>query len=148
MFCWCFVLLPNQCGTSQSTPFGAQRPRWRSFLPPIDVGLSPNPPPSGPSVLADTSPCCHIVRCLVLIPFVTTQAGRSFLPPINVGPPPNPSPSGPSVLTGILPRVYPLQGTTRRLTHCPVSGFDTIYNDQGPPLADIVLSGLSLPDFS
>ena len=77
---WCFVLLPNQCETSQSTPFGAQRPCWRSFLPPIDVGLPPNPPPSRPSVLTDTP---------------------SLLPPINVGPPP---PLGPNVLTGTLPR--------------------------------------------
>ena len=27
--------------------FGAQRPLWHSFLPPIDVGPPPNPPPFG-----------------------------------------------------------------------------------------------------
>ena len=53
-------------------PFGAQRPRWHSFVPPIDVGpplkstvRHHNPPPSVPQ-----RPHWH-----------------SFLPPINVGPP-------------------------------------------------------------
>ena len=35
---------PNQYGTSQSTLLWGQRPRWHSFLPPIDVGPPPNPP--------------------------------------------------------------------------------------------------------
>ena len=48
---WWFVLLPNQRGTSQFTPFGAQRSRWYSFLPPINVGPPPNPPPLGPASL-------------------------------------------------------------------------------------------------
>ena len=33
-----FVLLPDQCEISQSTPFEAQRPHWHSFLSPIDMG--------------------------------------------------------------------------------------------------------------
>ena len=44
------VPLPNRHGISQSTPFKAQRPRWLSFLSPIDV-RSHNPLPSGPNVL-------------------------------------------------------------------------------------------------
>ena len=95
---------------------------WDSFLPPINVGLPPNPPPLEPSVLTGTPPRVyppswnsekadlqsmwditihplwgpvsllahrlvstpfveqregwHIVRCLALIPFVTTQIHR------------------------------------------------------------------------
>ena len=41
----------NQCGTSQSIPFGAERPRWHSFLSPIDVRHPPNPPHLGPASL-------------------------------------------------------------------------------------------------
>ena len=95
-----FVLLPNQCGTSQSTLIRGQRPRCPSFLPPIDVGLPPNPPPLGPNVL-----------------------------------------------TGTPPRVNPLRGTARRLAHRPMSGSNTICNDPNPPLANIVLFGLSLSGF-
>ena len=62
-------------------------------------------------------------------------------------PPPNPPPLGPSILTGIPPRVYPLWGTVSSLAHSPVSGFDTICNGLDPPLADIVLFGLSLSGF-
>ena len=54
---------------------------------------------------------------------------------------------GASVLTGTPPHVYPLQGTARRLTHRPVSGSHTIYNAPNPPLANIVLFGLSFSDF-
>ena len=97
--CW-FVLLPNQCGTPQSTPLRAQRSRWHSFLPPIDVGPPLNPPPFGASVLT----AHHLVST-------------------------------------------PIRGTTRRLTHRPVSGSDTICNNPCPPLADIVLFGLSLSGF-
>ena len=55
--------------TSQFTPFGAQRPRWHSFLPPINVGPPPalfpsshgSPPRvyplSGNSEKADISSC-------------------------------------------------------------------------------------------
>ena len=42
---WCFVLISNQCGTSQSTPF---------VHSPIDAEPPPNPPPFGPSVLTGT----------------------------------------------------------------------------------------------
>ena len=40
----CFVPLSNLCRISQSTPFGAQHPRWHSFPFPINAG-SHNPPP-------------------------------------------------------------------------------------------------------
>ena len=72
----CFILLPNQCGTSQSTSL------W------------------GPAFL--------LVHRLVSTP---------------------------------------LRGTARRLAHRPVSDSDTICNNPGPPLADIVLFGLFLSDF-
>ena len=54
LYKWWSVLLFIQCGTSQSTPFRAQHPRWHSFLTPINVGPPPNPPPLGPNVLTDT----------------------------------------------------------------------------------------------
>ena len=41
-------------GHHNPPPFGAQRPHWHSFLPPIDVGSPPNPPPLGPSALTGT----------------------------------------------------------------------------------------------
>ena len=94
---------PTNVGGHNPPPFGAQRPRWHSFLYPIDVGRPPKSTPLGPSVL--------------------------------IGPP---------------PRVYPpspLRGTARRPAHRPVTGSDTICNDQDPLLADIVLFGLSLSGF-
>ena len=96
-----------------------------SFSSPTNVG-SHNPPPplQGP-----TSSLAHV------------------LSPINVGPPPNPPPSGANILTDTLPRVTPFQGTSSSLAHRPVSGSDTICNDPSPPLADIVLYGLSLSGF-
>ena len=72
---------------------------------------------------------------------------HSSLSPIDVGSLPNPPPLGPSVLTGTPPHVYPLRGTASLLTHCPVFGSDTICDDPGPPLADIILLGLSLAGF-
>ncbi|KAG7026138.1 hypothetical protein SDJN02_12637, partial [Cucurbita argyrosperma subsp. argyrosperma] len=72
---------------------------------------------------------------------------HSFLPPIDVGLPPNSPSLGSSDLTGTPPRVYPLWRTVRKLTHRPMSSSDTICNAQDPPLADIVLSGLSLSRF-
>ena len=38
---------PTNVGHHSSPPFGAQRPRCHSFLPPVDVGPPPNPPPFG-----------------------------------------------------------------------------------------------------
>ena len=117
---WWFVLLPNQCGTSQSTPFRAQRPRWHSFLPPIDVEPPPNPPPFGTQ-----HPYWHTASCL----------------------PPEPKSTplwGPASLLAHSLMSTPLRGTARKLAHRPVSGSDTICNDPDPPLADIVLFGLSL----
>ena len=58
-----------------------------------------------------------------------------------MGPPPNPPPLGPSVLTGTPPRVYPLQGTARRLADRSVFGSDTICNDPDLSLADISFRG-------
>ena len=72
---WWFVLLSNQCGTSQFTPH---------------------------------------------------RDPHSFLPSIVVGSPPSPLHFGASVLTGTPPHVYPLRGTTRKLTYRLVSGSDTI----------------------
>ena len=47
---------PTNVGHHNPPPFEAQRPRWHSFLPPIDVEPPPNPPPLGPSVLTSTPP--------------------------------------------------------------------------------------------
>ena len=52
--------LPNRRGISQSTPFGAQRPRWQSFSSLIDVG-----PPNPTSLWGPTSLLAH---CLLSIP--------------------------------------------------------------------------------
>ena len=77
---------PTNVGPHNPPPFGAQRPRWHSFLPPIVVGPPLNPPPLGPTSLlahrlvstpfGEQREGLHIVRCLALIPFVTTQAHR------------------------------------------------------------------------
>ena len=83
-----------------------------------------NPPPSGPSVLADT------------LSFLQSMWDR-----------PKSIPFGASILIGIPPRVYLLWGTTRRPTHRSVSSFDTICNSQDSSLADIFLFGLSLLGF-
>ena len=67
-------------------------------------------------------------------------------------------PSGPSVLTGTLsflrsmwdcPQIHPPPhlGPVSLLAHRSVFGSDTIYNTPDPPLADIVLFGLSLLGF-
>ena len=87
-------------------------------------------PPSGLSVLART---------------------RSFL---DVRLLPNLPPYGrPASLQAHCLVSTPLRRITRRLTHRSVSGYDTICNDPGPPLSDIVLfrvflSGLSSLGFS
>ena len=94
------------------------------FSSPTNVGHH-NLPPSGASVLVGT------------LSFLQSMWDR---PQIY-------RPLGPSVLTDTPPRVYPLRRTARRLAHRPVSGSDTICNDSDPPLADIVLFGLSLSDF-
>ena len=95
-----------------------------SFSSPTDVG-SHNPPPFGTSVLACT---------------------RSFLQ--SMWAPPNPPPPGPNVLASTSPHVHPLSGLTLLAGTSPgVSGFDTICNSPRPPLADIVLFGLSFKVF-
>ena len=88
----CFILLSNQHGISQSTPLGAQHPRW------------------------------HTAQCLDLIRFVTWDLtilqliwdltippplwglASSFSSPTNVGSH-NPPPLGPSILVGTPPSV-------------------------------------------
>ena len=49
-------------GSHNPPPFRARHPCWHSFLSPIDVGLPPNPPPSGPNILAGTSPRVYPLR--------------------------------------------------------------------------------------
>ena len=79
-----FLPSPTNVGHHNLPLFGAQRPRWHSFLPLIDVGPPPNPPPFGAQrPYWHTASCLppfgeqregwHIVRCLALISFVTTQ---------------------------------------------------------------------------
>ena len=88
----------------------------------------------------------HIVRylalpnCFVLFP---NQCGIStihvlFSSPTNVGHH-NPPPSGPSVLSGTSPRVYPLRGTTKRLTHRPVSSSPQLFCSLPQPMWDITI---------
>ncbi|KAG7016605.1 putative RNA helicase SDE3 [Cucurbita argyrosperma subsp. argyrosperma] len=90
------------------------------FFSPTNVGYH-NPPPSASNVLAGTLSFLQSMwDCLKSTPF------------------------GASVLTGTPPRVYPLRGIARRLTHHPVFGSDTICNDPDPPLTDIVFFGLPL----
>ncbi|KAG7020717.1 WD repeat-containing protein DWA2, partial [Cucurbita argyrosperma subsp. argyrosperma] len=69
-----------------------------------------------------------------------------FLSPIDVRPPPNPPPSESNILTGTPSCVYPLRGIVSSLAHCPMSISDTICDGPNPPLADIVLFGLSLSE--
>ena len=138
----------------QIAPSGNSEKGWHiiqclalhSFLHPIDVGLPPNPPPLGPSILTGTLPL------------------HSFLHRIDVGLPQNLPPLGPSVFTSTSPRDYaPLRnsenagissgvwlctisfiqsmwdrhqihppplpsGPASFLAHCPVSGSDIICN--------------------
>ena len=47
---------PTNVGHHNPPPFGTQHSRGHYFLPPIDVGPPPNPPPLGPSVLTGTPP--------------------------------------------------------------------------------------------
>ena len=117
-----------------SNPFGVQHLYWHTasclppngglFSSPTNVGHH-NPPPSGSSVIAGT------------LFFLQSTWDRPQIHP----------PLGPNVFTGTPPRVYPFRGTARRLTHRPVSGSDTICNDLGPLLADMVFFGLSLSGF-
>ena len=93
------------------------------FLLPNRCGISQSTPLRGPA------------SSLALVPFFN-QCGI-----------PNPPPFGASVLAGTLPRVYTLRGSASSLAHCPVSGSDTICDSPSPPLADIILFGLSLLGF-
>ena len=43
--------------------------------------------------------------------------------------------------------IHPLGGPMSLLAHRPVSNSDIICNSLSPPLADIILFGLSLPGF-
>ena len=109
--------------------------RVYSFHTLINGGLFSSPtkwditihPPSGPSVLGGT---------------------LSFLPSMSDSPPIHPL-WGPASLLAhrIVSTPPPPWKTTRRLAHRPVSDSDTICNGSDPPLADIVLFGLSLSGF-
>ena len=143
-------------GTSQSFPLWAGRACFINgglFSSPTNVGHH-NPSPFGTSILAST------------LSFLRSMWDRPQIhPPLGY----NPSPFGTSVLADTLSFLQsmwdrsqihlllgpasllarrlvstPLRGTARRLTHRPVSGSNTICNDPDPPLADIVLFGLSL----
>ena len=72
---------------------------------------------------------------LAFVPF-SNQCGTS-----------NPPPSRPSVLACTPPCVHPLRGSASLLTHRLVSSSHSICNNLNPPLADIVLFGLSLSGF-
>ena len=50
---------PTNVGHHNPPPFGAQRPRWHSFLPSIDVG-----PPSNPPFFGAQCPYLHTASCL------------------------------------------------------------------------------------
>ena len=50
---------PTHVGHHNPPPFGAQRHRWHSFLPPIDVGPPSNPPP-----FEAQCPYWHTASCL------------------------------------------------------------------------------------
>ena len=158
---WWFVLLINQCGTSQPTLL--RDPAVCSPLQPMwDITIHP---PSGPSGLFSSStnvghrnPPSFGAQPSVLLTLFPFS--------IDVGPPPNPPPFGasPAFLLALFPSSNqcgtapkstpiwgpasllahclvptPLRGTARRLAHHPVSSSDTICNVPDPPLADIVL---------
>ena len=117
-------------------PLQGKRPRWHSFLPPIDVGPPPNPPDARRRFP-------HTYKwCFVLL---LNQCGTSQSTPFRA-----------SVLAGTLSflqsmwdrhQIHPLRDSASLLAHRVVSGFDTICNNLGPPLANIVLFELSLSDF-
>ena len=94
-----------------------------SFSSPINVG-SHNPTPAGPNVLANTRSLFQLMWDSPVHP-----------------------PSGFNVLTGTPSRVHLFRGLASSLTHCPVSGSDTICMSLSPPLADIVLFGLFFSGF-
>jgi len=89
----CFVLLPNRCGISQSTPL-------------------------------------RVPASLLALVIFSNRCGTPQ-----------------STSSGTPSHVHPLWGSTSSLAHHPVSGSDTICNSSSPPLADIVLFGLSLKVF-
>ena len=71
---------------------------------------------------------------------------HSFLSPIDVGPL-DPPPLGPCVLPRTPPGVHLHSGLSLLASTSPGADFDTICNSPSPPLADIVLFGLSLLGF-
>ena len=117
---WCLALIPfvtTQCSL-WAFPFGFPLKVFKmhllgrgfhtliknvSFSSPTNMG-SHIPPPSGPSILADT---------------------HSLLQSMWT---PQSTPFGPSVLAGIPPHVHPLRVSVSSLGHRPVSGSNTICN--------------------
>ena len=93
------------------------------FSSPTDVG-SHDPPPSEPNVLTDTH----------------SSLQSMWDPPIHPL-------QGPASLRAHQLVSTPLRGSPSSLTHRPMSGSDTIYNNSSSPLAYIVLFGLFLSDF-
>ena len=90
------------------------------FSSPTNVGHH-NPPPSEPSVL------------VALFPFSNRFGTHA-----------KSTPFGASVLTGTPSRVYPIRRTASSLAYSPVYGSNTICNNPGPSLSDIVLFGQKL----
>ena len=85
---------------------------------------------------------------LSLSGFKTCVLGEGFvLLPNQCGTSQSTSLQGPASLLAHRLVSTPLRVTARRPTHRLVTGSDTICNDPNPPLADIVLFGLSLSGF-
>ena len=103
---------PTNVGHHNPPPFGAQLPRWHSFLPPIDVGPPPNPPPLGPSVLTGTPPRVYPPSGNSEKADTSYRCGTT---------PKSTSLWGPASLLAHLLVSTPLRRTTRRLAQCRTS---------------------------
>ena len=79
--------------------------------------------------------------------FYTLIKNGSFRSPIDVGSH-NPPPLGPNILASTLLDVHPPSGLSVLFGTRLVSSSDTTCNSSNPPLANIVLFGLSFLDFS
>ena len=117
---WWFVLLSNQYGTSQSIPLRAPASSLTLFPSSNWCRIAPKSTPFGAQ-----RPYWHTAL---------------WLPPLG-----NSEKAGTS--SGTPPCVYPLSGNSEKASTSLVSGSDTICNDSNPPLADIILFGLSLSCF-
>ena len=135
---WWFVLLPNQRGTSQSTLLRAPASSLALFPSSNRCGTAPKTTSFwGPaSLLAHPTLLRAPASSLALFPS-SNRCGTALKTKTT------PFWGQCSYWT----LVYPLSGKVRRLTHCLMSGFDTISNGSDPPLADIVFFGLFLSGF-